>query len=103
MSNEPKPRNRPENPIPPCERIAVDAVTAAAMMSCGRSTFFQRVKDGIYPKAGLDGRWSVSALLRLHQANHPTTASASGGHPGKTPGYTPPSPHQIPCGPTAAQ
>lgn len=55
------------NPIPPWERIAVDAATAAAMMSCGRSTFFQRVKSGMYPKPGPDGRWSVSALRQLHE------------------------------------
>jgi predicted DNA-binding transcriptional regulator AlpA len=52
----------------------VDAATAAAMMSCGRSTFFERVKKGVYPKPGPDGRWSVNALRQLHQANQPTTA-----------------------------
>lgn len=64
----------PKSEIPPWERIAVDAATAAAMLSCGRSTFFQRVKEGIYPKAGRDGRWSVSALRQLHQASQTTTA-----------------------------
>jgi hypothetical protein len=66
-----------ENPIPPWNRIAVDASTAASMMSCGRSTFFQRVKDGIYPKPGPDGLWSVSALQRLHAANEPTDQRAA--------------------------
>lgn len=62
------------NPIPPAQRIAVDASTAAQLMSCSRSTFFQRVKDGIYPKPGPDGLWSVSRLLALHQASSSTTA-----------------------------
>lgn len=64
------------NPIPPWERIAVDARTAAQMLSCGRSTFFARVKAGIYPPAGPDGRWSVSALRALHRASPTTTASS---------------------------
>jgi predicted DNA-binding transcriptional regulator AlpA len=60
-----------ENPIPPWQRIAVSAKTAAQMMECSRSTFFQRVKDGIYPKPGPDGQWSVSALRRLHEQAEP--------------------------------
>lgn len=63
-----------KNPIPPWERIAVDAATAAAMLSIGRSTFFKRVKDGLYPQPGPDGRWSVSALRSLHPATSTTTA-----------------------------
>jgi hypothetical protein len=63
-----------KNPIPPWERIAVSAATAAQMMDCGRSTFFQRVKEGIYPKPGPDGKWSVSALRAVHQASQPTIA-----------------------------
>lgn len=51
-----------DNPIPPWERIAVDARTAAWMLSCGRSTFFERVKNGTYPKPGKDGKWGVEAL-----------------------------------------
>jgi hypothetical protein len=62
------------NPIPPWERIAVDAVTAAQMLSCGRSTFFQRVKNKVYPPAGPDGKWSVSALRQLHQATETSTS-----------------------------
>lgn len=56
-----------ENPIPPWQRIAVSASTAAQMMECSRSTFFKRVKDGVYPKPGRDGQWSVSALKRIHE------------------------------------
>jgi hypothetical protein len=69
--------SKKENPIPPWLRIAVDATTAAHMMSCSRSTFFQRVKDGIYPKSGPDGLWSVSALQRLHAANEPSDQRAA--------------------------
>jgi len=54
------------NPIPLHERIAVKAKEAAALMSCSRSTFFARVKAGIYPKPGPDGQWGVRALLALH-------------------------------------
>jgi predicted DNA-binding transcriptional regulator AlpA len=61
------------NPIPPWERIAVDAGTAASMLSIGRSTFFTRVKAKVYPPPGPDGRWSVSELRRLFQASGPTT------------------------------
>jgi predicted DNA-binding transcriptional regulator AlpA len=62
-----------KNEIPPWRRIAVTAKTAAQMMECGRSTFFQRVKDGIYPKPGPDGRWSVNALRAVHEASSTTT------------------------------
>lgn len=54
------------NPIPLHERIAVKASEAAALMSCSRSTFFAKVKAGVYPKPGPDGRWGVKALLALH-------------------------------------
>lgn len=54
--------------LPLTERISVPARLAAQLMSCSRSTFFQRVKDGVYPKAGPDGQWSVRALLQLHEA-----------------------------------
>lgn len=57
-----------KNPIPSWDRVAVDARTAAQMMSCGRSTFFKRVKEGIYPPAGPDGRWNVDQLRALHAA-----------------------------------
>lgn len=55
-----------ERKIPPTERIAVKASEAAALMSCSRSTFFAKVKAGVYPKPGPDGRWGVKALLALH-------------------------------------
>lgn len=57
------------NPIPPWERIAVDAQTAAQMLSCGYSTFFKRVRKGQYPKAGPDGNWGVNSLRAVHQAS----------------------------------
>lgn len=57
-----KPVGRAANPIPPWERLAVNGVTAAQMMGCSRSTFFQRVKDGVYPKPAKDGLWNVDAL-----------------------------------------
>jgi hypothetical protein len=41
--------------------------------------------------------------LRWRLANRSTTPSASGGHPGKTPGCMPPEPRQIPYGQAAAQ
>lgn len=63
-----------ENPIPPWERIAVDAATAAHMLSCGRSTFFKRVKSGVYPRPAVDGLWRVSELRLACQANPHTTA-----------------------------
>lgn len=56
-----------ERKLPPTERIAVKAKDAAALMSCSRSTFFARVKAGIYPKPGPDGQWGVRALLALHE------------------------------------
>lgn len=62
------------SPVPLWERIAVPAKIAAQMMGCSRSTFFQKVKDGVYPKPGPDGRWSVSALRAVHQASLPTSA-----------------------------
>lgn len=58
----------------PAWQVAVDAGTAAKMMGCGYSTFFKRIKAGIYPKAGPDGQWSVSALRAVHQASTPTTS-----------------------------
>lgn len=62
-----------KNPIPPWDRIAVTASTAANMLECSRTTFFRKVKEGIYPAPGKDGRWSVSALRAVHQASQPTT------------------------------
>ena len=51
-----------ERKLPPTERIAVKAKDAAALMSCSRSTFFARVKAGIYPKPGPDGTMGCAAL-----------------------------------------
>jgi hypothetical protein len=47
--------------------IAVTGKTAAKLMSCGYTTFFRRVREGTYPKAGPDGLWSVAALRRVHE------------------------------------
>lgn len=55
------------NEIPPWQRLSVDAATAAKMMSCGRSTFFRRVKVGMYPPPGRDGLWSVSQLRECRE------------------------------------
>lgn len=82
--------------IPPWARIAVNGKTAAQMMGCGRSTFFARVKEGIYPQHGPDGQWSVSALRAVHQASQPTTASAPDADPGTPLGYTPREPDPTP-------
>lgn len=61
-----------KNPIPLWNRIAVNAKTAAMMMGVGYSTFFAKVKEGIYPKPGPDGRYSVDALRAVHQASSTT-------------------------------
>ena len=63
------------NPIPPWNRLAVDAKTAAQMFSIGRSTFFARVKRGIYPKPANDGLWRVSDLRQCAQASSTTPPS----------------------------
>jgi hypothetical protein len=65
--NEPKEATEVVNQIPPGERIAVDGKTAAQLMSCGYTTFFRRVREGTYPKAGPDGLWSVAALRKVHE------------------------------------
>lgn len=78
------------NPIPLHERIAVKASEAAALMSCSRSTFFAKVKAGVYPKPGPDGRWGVKALLSLHQATSPTKPSNPAAAAGTAPGCTQP-------------
>jgi predicted DNA-binding transcriptional regulator AlpA len=62
-----------DNPIPPWNRLAVDAKTAAQMFSIGRSTFFDRVKRGMYPKPANDGLWRVSDLRRIAEATSTTT------------------------------
>lgn len=49
--------------IPPWERLGVNAVTAAAMMGCGRSTFFRRIREGLYPPAARGG-WGIRTGIR---------------------------------------
>ncbi len=44
------------------EPLRVNGAEAARIMGCGRSTFFMRVKAGLFPKAGKDGQWSVRQL-----------------------------------------
>jgi predicted DNA-binding transcriptional regulator AlpA len=56
-------------------RLLVGAVQAAAMMGCGRSTFWQRVRSGAYPAPVKDcgsTRWRV-ADLQQHVQAMPTT------------------------------
>lgn len=77
------------NQIPPWNRLAVDAKTAADMMSVGRSTFFARVKDGMYPKSANDGRWNVSELAAC-RARLTTTPSTPDAGEGTQPGCTQP-------------
>lgn len=74
-----------QNPIPLWDRICVNANDAARMMSCCRSTFFARVREGIYPKPGPDGKWSVMALWLVHQANSTTKPSAPDAEEGTPP------------------
>lgn len=87
----------------PAYQIAVKAPMAAKMMGCARSTFFQRVKDGIYPKPGPDGQWSVTALRAVHQANQPTIASTGGAERDTERGYTQPEHHLSPGAQAGAQ
>lgn len=79
-----------ENTIPPWERIAVDARTAAQMFSIGRSTFFDRVRKGMYPKPANDGLWRVSELRQHSPASDPTTPSTPAAGQDTQPGCTPP-------------
>lgn len=96
-------RRKKDNPIPPWNRFAVDATTAAQMFSIGRSTFFARVKDGIYPKPANDGLWRVSDLRRLAEATSTTMPSVPGAASDIRPGYMQPAQHQSPGEPVAAQ
>lgn len=50
-----EPRLKQANPIPPWNRLAVDARSAATMFSIGRSTFFARAKRGDLPRPANDG------------------------------------------------
>lgn len=61
------------------QKLLVPAKEAAAMLSLGRSTFWQAVKDGRLPKPVKIGgatRWRVADLQRSFgdQASQPTTA-----------------------------
>jgi hypothetical protein len=55
------------NSIPPWQRLSVNAATAAQMMGCGKSTFFRRVRDKLYPPPARDGLWNVAELRRCRQ------------------------------------
>jgi hypothetical protein len=44
---------------------AYDATTTAQMLSIGRSTFWKRVKEGIYAKPANDGGWPVQRARML--------------------------------------
>lgn len=66
------------------EKLLVPAVEAAQMLSMGRSTFWNKVRENKLPQpvkiAGLT-RWRVSDLRRFVEpppANPTTTASAHG-------------------------
>lgn len=64
----------------PPQKLLVPAKEAAAMLSMGRSTFWQAVKDGHVPKPikiGSVTRWRVADLQRSFgdPANQTTTAS----------------------------
>lgn len=75
------------------EKICIPAAEAAELLSIGRSTFWQAVKDGKLPqpiKIGGSTRWLVSDLLQHAQASRPTTASSAGAAEGTQPGYTQP-------------
>jgi hypothetical protein len=57
-----------ENPIPPWQRIAVDARTAADMLGLSQFQFARYVRDELLPKPALDRRWSVEALRPFKDA-----------------------------------
>lgn len=74
-------------------KLLVDAKTAAEMFDCGVSTFWKRVKSGVYPAPVKDGgstRWRVSDLERHVQAMPTTTPSTHGAEISTQPGYTQP-------------
>jgi predicted DNA-binding transcriptional regulator AlpA len=65
------------NITPPESKLLVTANDAAGMLSIGRSTFWQRVKESKLPQpvhiGGLT-RWRVSDLRRFVEASQTTTA-----------------------------
>lgn len=70
-------------------RLLVGAEEAAAMMGCGRSTFWKRVREGHYPAPVKDAgstRWRVLDLEQHVQAMPTTRPSASGADPDTQPG-----------------
>jgi len=77
----------------PQDKVLVSAAEAAAMLSIGRSTFFQKVADGVLPQPVRFGgitRWRVDDLRAVGQANPPTTSSGRAADPGTAPGCTRP-------------
>lgn len=75
------------------QKLFVAVQEAASMVGCGRSTFWARVKAGIYPapvKHGGSTRWRVCDLQAIGQASPTTTASAPGAAAGIQHGYTQP-------------
>lgn len=79
------------------DTILVTAAGAAKMLAMGRSTFWANVKIGKLPQPVRIGgltRWRVTDLQQHVQAM-PTTTPSDGADPqDKTPGCTPPVPHQ---------
>lgn len=74
-------------------KLLVGAEDAAAMMGCGRSTFWARVRAGKYPAPVKDcgsTRWRVSDLQQHVQAMPTTRPSARGAEEGTRPGYMQP-------------
>jgi predicted DNA-binding transcriptional regulator AlpA len=60
-------------------KLLVNDRDAAEMLGCGRSTFRNRVKAGMYPapiKHGSSSRWLVSQLVEIAQASLTTRPSA---------------------------
>lgn len=51
----------------PAWQLGVNGKDAARIMGCSRSAFFQRVKDGMYPKPARDGLWNVSQLRECRE------------------------------------
>jgi predicted DNA-binding transcriptional regulator AlpA len=74
-------------------KLLVGADEAAAMMGCGRSTFWARVRAGRYPAPVKDcgsTRWRVADLQQHVQAMSTTTPSARASEAGIQHGCTRP-------------
>lgn len=59
------------NVIPFEQRLLTDHKGAAEVLGCGRSTFWKRVQDGLYPAPVYDGgstRWLVREILEAKRA-----------------------------------